>query len=414
MRPEDFPIRRNTLLLAAALACLSGTIQLAVAVGTTTLVLVTGVKGILGLGPAIFLTTAALAALPAGRAMDRVGRMPVVAGGFVVGIVASVVTAAGCLAESSGLVVLGLALVGVANGCILLARAAASDMYPPERRGRGISLVLFGAVFGAALGPLVWRPLFEGKHHVSAHTLVLPWLVAGAIMAVGLLISLAVRPDTRRIGEALGYGAIPVAAGNSEEAAPLGEILRRPGVLPALLAAVTSFALMVSVMNLSGAMVVGHGHSQASTFWVISAHIVGMYGLVLIAGDLIDRVGRPYALVGGLAVMAVSTLSLAWVTGVAAMAVALFGLGLGWIFSYVAATSELVDMARLSERGRLIGFTDLVSSLTGAALALIGGVTYNGIGVGSVAYGAALLAVVPALLIALAARRPTAVARPAG
>ena len=266
--------------------------------------------------------------------------------------------------------------------------------------------MLFGAVFGAALGPLVWRPLFEGKHHVSAHTLVLPWLVAGGIMAVGLGISLAIRPDTRKIGEALGYGAAVGAGSTGEEAAPLGEILRRPGVVPALLAAVVSFAVMVSVMNLSGAMVVGHGHSQASTFWVISAHIVGMYGLVLVAGDLIDRLGRRHALVGGLAVMAVSTLALAWVTSVEAMAVALFGLGLGWIFSYVAATSELVDRARLSERGRLVGFTDLVSSLTGASLALIGGAVYNGVGVGSVAYGAALLAAGPAFLIAVAVRRP--------
>ena len=38
--------------------------QLAVAVATITLVLVTGIESILGLGPAIFLTAGALAALP--------------------------------------------------------------------------------------------------------------------------------------------------------------------------------------------------------------------------------------------------------------------------------------------------------------------------------------------------------------
>jgi ABC-type branched-subunit amino acid transport system permease subunit len=61
---QAFPIRRNTLLLAASLTALSGMIQLAVAVGTVTLVLVTGVEGILGLGPAIFLATGALALEP--------------------------------------------------------------------------------------------------------------------------------------------------------------------------------------------------------------------------------------------------------------------------------------------------------------------------------------------------------------
>ena len=130
---------------------------------------------------------------------------------------------------------------------------------------------------------------------------------------------------------------------------------------------------MVAVMNLTGYMMVGQGHMQSDVFPVISAHIVGMYGLVLVVGDLIDRLGRRVALVGGLAVMAGSTLGLAWTMSVFATGVALFGLGLGWSFSYVAATSELVDLALPAERGRLIGFNDLLSGSTGAALALIGG-----------------------------------------
>jgi len=402
----SFPIRRNTLLLAAALAMSGGMMQVAVAVGTTTLVLVTGVKSIVGLGPAIFLSTAALAALPAGRAMDHFGRMPVIASGFATGIVATVTVALGCLWVSTPLVVIGLALVGASAGTVILSRAAAADMYPPERRARGISLVLFGAVFGAALGPLVFRPLFVGEHHVDTDSLVVPWLVAGAIMAAGLVIALSVRPDPKRIGEALGYGA-DGETGNAE-AAPLREILRRPGVVPALVAAVASFAVMVSVMNLSGYIVVGHGHSQADTFWVISAHIVGMYGLVLVVGDVIDRVGRRPALIGGLLVMGVSTIFMAWIASVATMSLALFGLGLGWAFSYVAATSELVDRAALSERGRLVGFSDLLSGFTGATLALLGGVAYNSIGVEAVAVGATVAVALPALLLTLAGRRPPA------
>jgi MFS family permease len=344
--------------------------------------------------------------------MDRFGRMPVVRSGFLIGIVAALVTALGCLWVSSPLVVLGFVLVGASQGCVLLARAAAADMYPAERRARGISLVLFGVVFGAALGPLGWRPLF-GDEHVDTNTLVLPWLVAAGMMAVGLAISLCVRPDPRVIGEALGYSLRTTKAG---EAAPLREILRRPGVATALLGAVASFAVMVAVMNLSSTIVVDHGHSHGDTFWVISAHIVGMYGLVLVAGDLIDRLGRRVAVVGGLAVMAASTIALEWVTGLAATSVALFGLGLGWIFSYVAATSELIDLTAFSERGRLVGFSDLLSGLTGAALALIGGAAYSGLGVGAVAFGATAAVALPALWIALlGARRPPAGAlEPAG
>jgi MFS family permease len=402
-RAADFPIRRNSVLLAAGLAASGGMMQVAVAVGTTTLVLVTGVKSIVGLGPAIFLSTAALAAVPAGRAMDRYGRMPVVAGGFATGIVATATVALGCLWVSTPLVVLGLALVGASSGTVILSRAAAADMYPMERRARGISLVLFGAVFGAALGPLVFRPLF-GDDHVDTDALVLPWLVASAIMVVGLAIALSVRPDPKRIGEALGYGV----EGETEtrDAAPIATILRRPGVVPALVAAVASFSVMVSVMTLSGYIVVGHGHSTGDTFWVISVHIVGMYGLVLVVGDVIDRVGRRPALVGGLAIMGISTIFMAWIESVGAMSLSLFGLGLGWSLSYVAATSELVDHAALAERGRLVGFSDLLSGFTGATLAIVGGIAYDDIGVEAVAVGATLAVGVPAVLIVLAGRRP--------
>jgi MFS family permease len=396
-----YPVRRNTLLLSGTLVCLSGTIQLVVAVATTTLVVVTGIEGILGLGPAIFLTTAALAAYPAGRLMDRHGRIPVLAGGCLAGVAGTSTTALGCLWSSTPLVILGFALVGVANGTVLLARAAAADMVPAERRPRQISLVLFGAVAGAVLGPFVFSPLFAGRH-LDAHDLVVPWLAAGGFMIGALVLVLSVHPDPSVIAKSLAPEGPPPRAGGT----PLSEVLRRPGVGLALLASVASFAVMVSVMNLTGYVMTGHGHHQRDVFPVISAHILGMYGLVLVVGDLIERIGRREALVGGLAIMGVSTLGLAWAESVLATGVVLFGLGLGWCLSYVSATTTLVDLAPAGERAQLVGFGDLVSGLTGATLALLGGAVYSAQGVTSLAIGGAVLALVPAVWLALV-RRPS-------
>ncbi|MGH3105076.1 MAG: hypothetical protein ACRDN6_13360 [Gaiellaceae bacterium] len=92
---------RNTILLAACLTCLSGMVQLVVAVSTITLVLVTGIESILGLGPAIFHASGAVAALPAGRAMDRVGRVPVLAAGFCSGAAGCALAALGCSLDSA-------------------------------------------------------------------------------------------------------------------------------------------------------------------------------------------------------------------------------------------------------------------------------------------------------------------------
>ena len=385
------------------MAMTSATLQLVAAVASLTFVLVTGVEGLLGLGPAIFLVTAAATALPAGRAMDRLGRVPVLAGGFVVGIAGGVVTGLAARAVSPPLAILGFVLVGAANGVVLLSRAAAGDMYSPERRARGIAYVLFGAVFGAILGPAVFSPLFAGRE-LEPEALMVPWFAAAGFMVVGLVLVLFVRPDPKRIAELIGgeerrRDEIP--------AAPLAHILRRPGVRPALLAALASFAVMVAVMNLTGYVVVhDHGHHQQDVFPIIGAHVLGMYALVLVVGSVIDRLGRTPALVGGLVLISVSCAFLIWGESVAATALLLFGLGLGWNLSFVAATAALVDRAAPAERGKLLGFNDLVSSLVAAALALVGGLALDALGVGALALGAAAIALFPALLILLRKRAP--------
>jgi MFS family permease len=80
LMPDKLPVGRNTLLLSAGMAALYGMVQLWAAVTPITFEAVTGLEGLVGLGPAIFMSTAALAALPAGRAMDGFGRVPVLAG----------------------------------------------------------------------------------------------------------------------------------------------------------------------------------------------------------------------------------------------------------------------------------------------------------------------------------------------
>ncbi|HLM35121.1 MAG TPA: MFS transporter [Gaiellaceae bacterium] len=397
-------VYRNALLLAGGLVFQSGMIQLAVALGTVTIVTVTGIEGILGLGPAVFLLAGALAVGPAGRLSDRVGRMPVIRGGFVLGIIGPAVTAGGCAADSGSLVFLGLGLCGAAQAIVLLSRAAAAEMFPPARRARGMSIVLFGVVSGAVWGPLVFGPMFSGRE-LTADDLVVPWLAASAFTAVGLALSFGVRPDPQEMSRA--YADQPTGD-VSEVAAPLSEILRRPGVLTAMIGAVASFAVMVGVMNLSGYIAVGHGHSHGDVFTIISVHIAGMYGLVLVVGDLVERIGRRESIVIGLAIMAVSNLGLVWSTGIPAMSVSLFGLGLGWNLAYVAANTELVSLAEPAERGRLIGFTDLLSSGIGAALALGGGVIYSAGGSVPLALTAVALATLPALVAAVPPRRPHA------
>jgi MFS family permease len=392
---NDVVVRRNTVLLAATMAVNSAVLQLVAAVSSLTFVLVTGVRGLLGLGPAIFLTASALTSMPAGRMMDRFGRKPVMSFGFVVGAAGCALTALATRTDSTPAVIAGFGLIGAASAVSLLIRTAAGDMYPPARRARGISYVLFGSVFGAILGPTVFGPMFAGKD-VETDALTVPWLAAGGISLVALAIVQFVRPDPKKIAEMIGAHDQEVGP-----AAPLREIVRRPGVIPAMLAAFASFGVMVSVMNLSGYVVVEHHHhQQSSVFPIIGAHVFGMYALVLVIGALIDRVGRTPALEAGLVVMALSTIGMMWVAGVFGTAVLLLGLGVGWNISFVAATAQMADRTSPAERGKLLGFNDQLAAFFAAGLALLGGYALDAIGVAALAIGATAIVVAPIVLIA--------------
>lgn len=405
---QPLPIGRNTALLSSSLAMNSAMLQLSAAVASLTLVRVLDIEGLLGLGPAIVLTAGALVALPAGLLMDRMGRVPILAGGFGCGIAGCLLAALGSARGWAWAVLIGLVLVGAANASALLARTAAGDMYPPRRRARGIALVLFGSVFGAILGPAVFSPLLAGRELDGAALSTL-WIAASGFMIVGLAIVLTVRPDPKRIADLLAQGddAVrfepepepgPVAL--TAQTTPIRELLRRPGVIPALVAAQASFAVMVALMTLTGAVVVDHHHHSAeNVFPIIGAHVIGMFGLIIVVGGIVDAVGRTRALAGGLLLMAASTISLLWITSVPASMVALFGLGLGWNFSFVAATAVLSDMTAPAERGKLLGFNDLLAGLTGAGLALLGGLALTALGVAALAIGGAALVAAPAVWI---------------
>jgi len=405
MADLDRTVRRNTLILASVTAVNSVVLQLASAVSSITFVLVTGERGLLGLGPAIFLTSSGLTAVVAGRTMDRRGRRPVLAAGFVALAAGCSLTALATDTSSVPLLLLGFVLIGMGQATSLLIRAAAGDMYVAARRARGISYVLSGAVIGAVLGPAVFSPMFADRK-LDAAELTVPWLSAAAIALIALTIVLLVRPDTRVIGQMLSDRA---GDATPPAAAPLAEIVRRPGVIPAMIASLASFGVMVSVMNLAGYVVVEvHHHSQDSVFPIIGAHVLGMYALVLVVGALIDRIGRTPALSIGLVVMGASTLGLQWVASVPMTALLLFGLGIGWNISFVAATAQMADCTAPEERGKLLGFNDLIAALLGASLALIGGYGLESAGVGALAVGATIIVISPVAWILWRVPQPAA------
>ena len=56
-------------------------------------------------------------------------------------------------------------------------------------------------------------------------------------------------------------------------------------------------------MTVIGVALRDHGHDLSGVSFTISVHFLGMFGLVLVVGYLIDRIGRRRSMTGGLFIL---------------------------------------------------------------------------------------------------------------
>lgn len=396
-------IRTNTFLLASGMALSWSVVQLAAGLAAVTLAGLTDRPAVGGVAPAVLLLGWAGASLLMGRFMDVRGRVPGLRLGFAAGILGSIVVFGGITVGSAAVFLLGLILVGGAAGTVNLSRIGAADMYPPERRARGISFVLLGAGVGAILSPLAFAPLLA-QATSSADTLASPWLIAAALFAAGAAITLGIRVDPVQIARMRTATTASAAAPPSASRA-LSDLLLLPGVPVALTSAVVAQAVMNGLMTIVGLVLVGHGHHLSAVAFSMSAHFLGMFGLVLVVGQIVDRLGRPQALVLGLVVLAAGAMALLASGRLEAVLLGMFAVGVGWNLAFVASTAVLADATGPAERARLLGFSDFAATSMGALAAATGGAVLGLAGLNQLIFPAAALALFPIVAL-LFSRRP--------
>ena len=389
-------IRRNTIVLAASLALSWAVVQLLVSVAAPVLVELTGNRSVAGLGPAIALAFWAVGTLVVGRYMDVRGRAPGIRIGFIVAALGYVVLFFTTQGRSLLLFLVGLAVAGAGGGAINLARAGGGDMYPPERRARGISFVLVGSAFGAILGPIVFTP-FLVRSGGGLNVLGAPFLAGALMMLLGVALTWAIRVDPIEIGRRLREQS----ASNLQAAAParhLRELLQIPLVRVAVTAAVISQGVMAMVMSTVSLHLRSHGHSWTGVTLALSAHFLGMFGLVLFVGQLVDRIGRERGLMIGLLVLIAGILALLSDVELQWMAPAMLVVGIGWNVSFVAATAMLADATAPVERAGLLGFTDFLGMGSSAVSSLLAGVVIGALGIGALVALATAVAMIPVVI----------------
>ena len=397
---RDYPriARKITVVLFMSQGLSAAGFIAAFTVNALVAVDLSGKPAIAGVPGAVVVLGQACGALVWGYCMEWIGRRGGIVLGQVFGVIGAATAASAVAGRSLPFFLAGLALVGMARSAVDLGRFAAAEVHKPSEKGRAISRVVLGSTAGAIFGPLLVAPTGQLAAHFGFSELAGPYSVsfAGLILAA-MLIFAGLRPDPRDIGRELARaypGSVP-----PQETRCLSEIVRQPGIIVAMASMVFAQMVMMVPMSITSVHMKAHHHPLGSLSLVISAHTLGMYAFSIVSGWMTDRWGRDRMIILGSAVMIVSCLMAAPSTGLIPLLVALFLLGLGWNFAYVAGSTLLADQLSPGERAKTQGLNDLLLNLTSGGSQIISGVVYAVGGYGVMALGAGLTAAVPLGLV---------------
>lgn len=400
-------LRRRTVLSLMAGVALGSTGHIA-AVTVSTIVAkdLAGSTIWSGAPGAAIVLGAALGATLLTRLMVNRGRRAGLTLGYVIGVSGAAVATVAVIGRSMPLLLLGTALIGFGNSSNQLSRYVAADLFPVARRASAIGLVVWGATFGAVLGPnlIGWAgALGEGIGLPAlAGAFLLPVVFVGGAATLSFTL---LRPDPYALADGIEHEASVGEAGWI----PLERILRQPHVPAAIAALVAGQVVMVLIMTMTPLHMTDHGHGLAAVGLVISGHTFGMFALSPISGRLTDRFGSAAVVTAGLIVIATSAFlsAIAPPDGGPLLFLALFLLGYGWNLGFVAGSALLTHGLALAERTRLQGLTDALIWSSAAAASLGSGVVVAVAGFTALGLLGAAIVVVP-LWLTLVRRRAIA------
>ncbi|HEX6261036.1 MAG TPA: MFS transporter [Woeseiaceae bacterium] len=351
---------RNILLLT--------TCQLISATGSIVVVTLGGIIGAqLSDNPAlatlpisIMVVSVASTTIPATMLMRAVGRRRGFTLASLSAFTAVLLAIYALTASSFAWFIAAAALFGINMAFTQQYRFAAAESVEPGYAARAISLVLLGAIGGAIIGPELVR---LGEHAIAGVQF------AGTLSALAILY----------LVQSLLFLFLEPLRGEHEDkhAASrrhLGDILRQPVFLVAVLGGTTAYGVMTLIMTATPlSMHINDGYSLEQTAHVIRSHVLGMYLPSLFTGFLIERLG-----ISRLMTMGAVALVIACIVGLQGQSVmhytfALVLLGVGWNFLYVGGTSMLTLTYSMSERFKAQAVNEFSVFGTSATASLLAG-----------------------------------------
>ncbi|WP_392467088.1 MFS transporter [Arsenicicoccus cauae] len=399
--PDRVELQRRTVRTLAVTNAVGGVgVTTGITVASLLAADVSGREELAGLSQTAQVAGTAVAAYVLSRVMTRRGRRVGLSIGYLVGATGALLCVLAGVVRSFPLLLAAAVLFGAASAANSQSRFAATDLASDQHRGRDLSTVVWATTIGAVTGPNLADVGGTLATSLGLPALTGAFLVTALALGVTIaLVGLLLRPDPLLVARAVAAQqrrSDPAGSTRDDDVSAWHVLRTRPTVAACVVAIALAHTVMVSVMIMTP-IHMRHGDASIRLIGLtLSGHILGMYAFSPLVGRLVDRWGGWRVVLLGAVVEGGSIVAAATTQEGASwlLSAALFGLGLGWSFALIGASSSLVGATPVGARAPVQGLADLVMGLTAAVGGALAGVI-----VGWLGYPALALSCLPAAAV---------------
>lgn len=322
-----------------------------------------------------------------GSLSDRYGRKPIITISLLIEAVALALTA---LAGSLPFLLAARFIGGIGASNVGSAQAVVSDVTTPQERAKGMGLI------GAAIGlGFVIGPALAGV--LSPFGQAVPFWVAGAVALLNALLVLCFFPETRKqrattsAPQHYGVAALFSCWHNALRQKTIARLVSINFLFT------IAFTGMETIFALFSQHTFGWGAVQNGyIFTYIGVLIVIMQGGLV--GRLVKRWNEQRVMIGGLVLLGIGLILLAFSTQIAwlLMTLAMLSIGDGAVTPTVSTLLSFVSVAEA--QGETLGFAQGMAGLARVIGPLVAGVLYDRIGMGIPFLAGGILGILAVLL----------------
>ena len=307
---------------------------------------ISSIKSLATLPVSISIIGIAIGSIIATKLMSLVGRK----NGFILASIGnsifSILAAYSIFIQNFFLFCFANLLIGIGMAFTHQYRFAAAESVDKSIAPKAISILLFGGIISAFLGPSLAN---YTKGLISENLYVGSYLSLAFLTFIPSILFLFYESKTK-IETSLKY------VGRSYL-----ELLSQPKFLQALIASAFGYAIMTFLMTATPiSMHVMENFSLSKTSFVIQFHVASMFLPSLITGHLIKRFGHSNIIYIGLVFYTITIITSFFEQTFFNYMFALIFLGLGWNFLFISGTSLLTLTYREEEKFKAQGLNDFI------------------------------------------------------